>query len=68
MAVSAVGVVRANPAWLATHVQDDGYYYLEIAQRVVRGEGTTLDGINPTNGFHPLWQGVLSFLALFFHR
>lgn len=67
VAVLALGVVRANPAWLATHVQDDGYYYLEIAQRIARGEGTTLDGINSTNGFHPLWEGVLSFLALFFH-
>ncbi len=47
-------------------MQDDGYYYLEIAQRVARGEGTTLDGTNPTNGFHPLWEGVLSFLAVFF--
>jgi len=60
------GVMQANSAWLATQLSDDAYYYLEIAQRIARGEGATLDRVNPTNGFHPLWEGVLSFLALFF--
>ncbi|MEN8209518.1 MAG: hypothetical protein ABFR50_09740, partial [Candidatus Fermentibacteria bacterium] len=38
---------------------DDGYYYLEIARNIAGGSGFTFDGLNPTNGFHPLWQIML---------
>lgn len=38
---------------------DDGYYYLEIARNISCGNGFTFDGINRTNGFHPLWQFTL---------
>lgn len=34
---------------------DDGFYYLKIAEHMARGDGSTFDGINPTNGYHPLW-------------
>jgi hypothetical protein len=35
-------------------VQDDAFYYLVIARNFLAGLGVTFDGINPTNGFHPL--------------
>ena len=38
---------------------DDGYYYLEIARNISCGNGFTFDGVNRTNGFHPLWQIML---------
>jgi len=38
---------------------DDGYYYLEIARNIASGNGITFDGLNQTNGFHPLWQIML---------
>ena len=38
---------------------DDGYYYLEIARNIASGNGFTFDGLNATNGFHPLWQIML---------
>jgi hypothetical protein len=38
---------------------DDGYYYLQTAWNLSRGLGFTFDGINQTNGFHPLWQVAL---------
>jgi hypothetical protein len=38
---------------------DDGYYYLQIARNIASGNGFTFDGLNPTNGFHPLWQLML---------
>ncbi|MCK4807060.1 MAG: hypothetical protein KAT09_05410, partial [Candidatus Aegiribacteria sp.] len=38
---------------------DDGYYYLEIARNISCGNGFTFDGLNRTNGFHPLWQVML---------
>jgi hypothetical protein len=34
---------------------DDGFYYLQIAREVARGAGSTFDGVNSTNGYHPLW-------------
>jgi uncharacterized membrane protein YobD (UPF0266 family) len=38
---------------------DDGYYYMQIAWNISQGNGCTFDGINQTNGFHPLWQFML---------
>jgi len=43
--------------------EDDGFYYLKIAQNIARGNGPSLDGVNPTNGFHPLWQIMLVPIA-----
>jgi hypothetical protein len=34
---------------------DDAYYYFGIARNVAAGHGSTFDGINVTNGYHPLW-------------
>lgn len=35
--------------------RDDAYYYFKVAQNITEGHGSTFDGINPTNGYHPLW-------------
>jgi len=35
--------------------RDDAYYYFKVAQNISEGHGSTFDGINPTNGYHPLW-------------
>ncbi len=42
---------------------DDGYYYLEIARNLARGDGATFDRLHPTNGYHPLWLLLLVPLA-----
>jgi hypothetical protein len=36
-------------------LRDDAYYYFKVAQNIAEGNGSTLDSINPTNGYHPLW-------------
>ena len=36
--------------------RDDAYYYFKVAQNISEGHGSTFDGINPTNGYHPLWM------------
>ncbi len=41
--------------WYST---DDAFYYFKVAMNVTSGHGVTFDGINPTNGFHPLWMLV----------
>ncbi|MBI5839377.1 MAG: hypothetical protein HZB19_04685 [Chloroflexi bacterium] len=42
-------------AWFT---RDDAYYYFKVAQNITEGYGITFDGINPTNGYHPLWMLV----------
>lgn len=37
---------------------DDAYYYFAIARNIASGHGSTFDGINLTNGYHPLWMLV----------
>jgi hypothetical protein len=37
---------------------DDAFFYYKVAQNVLTGHGFTFDGINFTNGFHPLWMLV----------
>ena len=36
--------------------RDDAYYYFKVAQNISEGHGSTFDGINATNGYHPLWM------------
>jgi hypothetical protein len=38
--------------------RDDAYYYFKVAQNISEGHGSTFDGINRTNGYHPLWMLV----------
>ncbi len=38
--------------------RDDAYYYFKVAQNISEGRGSTFDGINLTNGYHPLWMVV----------
>lgn len=56
-------VPLTSAAQLGKTFADDGYYYLEIARNFVRTHSFTFDGLNLTNGFHPLWQLLLSIVA-----
>jgi hypothetical protein len=44
---------------------DDAYYYFQIGRELAHGHGSTFNGLDKTNGYHPLWQliCVLPFLA-----
>lgn len=42
---------------------DDAFYYYKVARNVLAGNGVSFDGINLSNGFHPLWMVVC--LAVF---
>jgi hypothetical protein len=44
---------------LAFLLYDDAYYYFGVARNLAGGHGSTFDGINPTNGYHPLWCWLL---------
>ena len=62
--IEAVAIVRASQVWLVDRTPDDAFYYLEIARRIDHGQGLTFDGIDATNGFHPLWQALLAAVGL----
>jgi hypothetical protein len=37
-------------------IADDAYFYLQIADQIAQGRGSTFHQITPTNGYHPLWM------------
>lgn len=59
LALYALGIA----IWLTLHraqsLIDDGFYYFKIAEHLARGDGSTFDGVHPTNGYHPLWAFLL---------
>ena len=44
---------------LAFLFYDDAYYYLGVARSLAAGIGSTFDRLHATNGYHPLWCGML---------
>jgi hypothetical protein len=44
---------------------DDGFYYFQVARNLAAGHGFTFDGLNPSNGFHPLWLFLITPLFFF---
>lgn len=60
-----LGWLAVTWIWSAIHLTmavDDTFYYFKTALNVSRGLGSSFDGINPTNGYHPLWLGLLALL------
>ncbi|MCS6861314.1 MAG: glycosyltransferase family 39 protein [Abditibacteriales bacterium] len=63
VAVLAAIAVRLPYLWLSTEylvsrMPDDAFYYFTITRHLARGQGSTFDGLNLTNGYHPLWAIV----------
>ena len=55
----AADVIATGPARLFAYVAADTFYYLVVARHT--GEGVVaFDGVHPSNGFHPLWQALVS--------
>lgn len=48
---------------LANFFHDDAFFYIKTAQNISIGLGSTFDGLNETNGYHPLWLLFLVLLA-----
>ncbi|PPK64520.1 hypothetical protein V5P93_007026 [Actinokineospora auranticolor] len=38
---------------------DDAFYYFGVAGHIAAGDGSTFNGLDPTNGYHPLWLLLL---------
>ena len=49
-------------------LSDDAYYVFGVAWHLAHGDPPSIDGVHPTNGFHPLWTALLvPIWALFRH-
>lgn len=53
---------------LAASHEDDTFYYLQIGDELAHGHPFTYDGVDRTNGFHPLWAAVVAVLVRLFGR
>jgi hypothetical protein len=60
LAVVSLPIVGQMPAGL---IPDDGYFYAKIASNIARLGFSSFDGINPTDGYHQLWQYLLAAVA-----
>ncbi len=60
-----LGICAVLPALLkpAEFMQDDSYFYLQIAHNIAAGLGSTFHGITLTNGYHPLWLWMVTALG-----
>jgi len=52
-----------SEAQLIGFFPDDAFYYLKTARNVFEFGFATFDGVNPTNGFHPLYFLLVTALA-----
>ena len=62
--LESILVLSASVIWLLGQANaDDFYYYLVLARHTAQGLGPTFDGMELTNGFHPLYLLLLTPLA-----
>jgi hypothetical protein len=62
-----VSVVLFPFNFLLNFSHDDAFFYIKTADNFSKGLGSTFDGINPTNGYHPLYFLFLSFYFFLIH-
>lgn len=60
-----LAITAAPISALINLFHDDSFFYMVIARNHADGLGYSFDGLNMTNGFHPLWLWILSFLGSF---
>ena len=58
-------LIKSREAWPYLFA-DDAYYYLGVARSIGAGNGSTFSGLTETNGYHPVWELMLSALAFVF--
>ncbi|HEY0802148.1 MAG TPA: hypothetical protein VGD54_15025, partial [Steroidobacteraceae bacterium] len=63
----AYHLAQHSPAYLGL-LEDDYFYYATVADNLVAHGRLSYDGINSTNGFHPLWLAVIASLRVLLGR
>ncbi|MBT4209333.1 MAG: hypothetical protein HOE19_00210 [Candidatus Komeilibacteria bacterium] len=55
-----LAMINMPNSWLLTNIlSDDAFYYFKLAQNMAAGLGSTFDGWQETNGYHPLWLWLI---------
>jgi hypothetical protein len=62
--LSAVGAFVLPFLFLLNFAHDDSFFYIKTASNLSKGIGSTFDGVNLTNGYHPLY--LISLVMLFY--
>lgn len=62
LVVRIVFLARPIADMVGASMPDDAFYYFQIARHVAAGAGSTFDGLDPTNGYHPLWMLVCALM------
>ena len=63
LTIYAIHILRLPLDALLGVVPDDAFYYLSIARHLAASGFSSLDGINPTNGYHPAWMLLTTLCA-----
>lgn len=63
MAVAWLAIIWLWPMSPLTLTVDDSFYYFQTARHLAAGHGPTFDGVQATNGFHPLWMAAIVPMA-----
>lgn len=58
-ALTAIPAIHNGLYGVSPLFQDDAYYYLVTASHFIRTGIFAFDGVNETNGFHPLWMAIV---------
>ncbi len=59
-------ILRLDGARFVSLCNDDAFYYYKTAQNIVFNHISAFDGVNKSNGYHPLWMLILLPLFLAF--
>ena len=62
VALSAFLYLGAATGWYS-NIEDDAYFYTNIAYNLARTGVSSFDGVNVTDGYHLLWMGVLALAS-----
>jgi hypothetical protein len=61
LALPVLGDLAGDPARRPFgYAAADTFYYLSVARNIALHGSVSMDGIHPTNGFHPLWQFIVA--------
>jgi len=59
-ALAAVAILPYASAFPSLIIEDDGFFYAEIARNIATLGVSTFDGLHETSGYHLLWMGVMA--------
>lgn len=60
------GNLRFGPAVLSIGLEDDFFYYAQVARNLALHGTSSFDGTHLTNGYHPLWLLILTVFTKLF--